>query len=131
METWTEIIVEHEDIDELEHVNNKVYIGYLEEARGDWYAEAGFSFDVMREHDLGTVVVKLSISFLKEAVVGETLKVKTMPIRLGNTSFDLQQEIYNEAKEKVTEALVTSVMFNRKERKSVTVVPEIARQFKE
>lgn len=129
METWTEMIVQREDIDELEHVNNKVYVGYLEDARGDWYAQAGFSFDMMRKHNLGTVVIKLTITFLKEAVLGERLKVKTVPVRLGNTSFDLKQEIYNVAGEKVTDALVTSVMFDRKERKSVPVVSEIARQF--
>ncbi|MFA8437842.1 acyl-CoA thioesterase [Pueribacillus sp. YX66] len=129
METWTEIIVKREDLDELNHVNNKEYVGYLEEARGDWYVQSGFSFEMMRKHDLGTVVVNLTITFLKEAVYGERLKVKTVPVRLGNTSFDLKQEIFNQADEKITEAMVTSVMFDRTERKSVPVVKEIACQF--
>lgn len=129
MNTEIQIVVKQQDIDELNHVNNKVYVDYLEEARGDWYAQTGFSFDIMRERNLGTVVLKLNITFLQEATLGEELTVKTIPVRLGRTSFDLQQKIYNERGEKITEANVVSVMFDRQNRKSVPVVEEIARHF--
>ncbi|PWA11114.1 acyl-CoA thioesterase [Pueribacillus theae] len=129
METTTEIIVKEEDIDELEHVNNSVYVTYLEKGRGDWYREAGFSFEEMKKHQYGTVVVKLNITFIKEAKLRDRLKIKTIPIRLGNTSFDHKQEIYNEQGDMITEAFVTNVMFDRKERKSIPVVKELARHF--
>lgn len=129
MNTEIKVIVKQEDIDELNHVNNKVYVDYLEKARGDWYDYAGFSFDKMRERNLGTVVLKLNITFLQEATLEEVLTVKTTPMRLGRTSFDLQQEIYNEHGEKITEATVVSVMFDRQKRKSIPVVKEIARHF--
>ncbi len=131
MESATEIIVAREDIDELGHVNNKMYVGYLEKARMDWYARVGLTIDAMRERNIGTVVLKLTITFLKEAVLNERLIVKTRPVRLGKTSYDFKQEIFNETGEKVTDALVTSVMFDLKRRKSMPVVSEIARQFEQ
>ena len=82
MESATEIIVAREDIDELGHVNNKMYVGYLEKARMDWYARVGLTIDAMRERNIGTVVLKLTITFLKEAVLNERLIVKTGPVRL-------------------------------------------------
>src|SRR5690625_1091684 len=124
METVTEIIVEEGAIDELNHVNNSIYVTYLEEARADWYEAANFSFDTMRENNLGTVVLRLDITFLNEAVLGDVLSIKTSPLRLGNTSFDHKQVIYNTQGEKITEAVITSVMFDREARKSIKVVEE-------
>lgn len=131
LETITELRVEEKDIDELGHVNNSVYVTYLEEARGHWYKEAGLSFKEMGKRGLGTVVLKLEILFKKEALLGDLLKIKTSPIRLGNKSFDLEQTIYNQSGDIVSEAIVKSVMFDRNERKSIPVSKEIADQFKE
>lgn len=130
MECVTNVVVQREDIDELEHVNNKVYVHYFEKGRIDWYSKSGLTIDTMRKRQLGTAVVKLTITFLKEARLGESLRIKTSPVRLGNTSFDLKQEIFNAAGEKITEALVTSVMFDLEKRKSTRVAPEIACQFR-
>ncbi|MBS4214704.1 MULTISPECIES: acyl-CoA thioesterase [Neobacillus] len=130
METITEIKVEQEAIDELEHVNNSVYVTYLEKARGDWYRDAGISFNEMRKRLVSTVVLKLEILYIQEAKLGEILKVKTSPIRLGNKSFVFQQDIYNQSGKKIVEALVTNVMIDRSVRKSIPVIKEIARFFR-
>ncbi|WP_044894374.1 acyl-CoA thioesterase [Bacillus alveayuensis] len=129
LETVTEIKVKPEDIDELGHVNNKVYVAYLEKAREHWYSEAGLPFAVMKKRNLGTVVLKLDVFFKKEARLGDILKVKTRPIRLGTKSFVLEQIIFNEANEAITEATITNVMFDTTVRKSTTVADEIARHF--
>lgn len=130
METITEIIVKENDIDELEHVNNSVYLNYLEKARGDWYSQAGMSFKQMKERSLTTVVLKIEITYLKEAKLGDLLKVKTSPVKLGTKSFVQQQDIYNQRDEKVVESTVTNVMMNWGAKQSIPVVEEIARFFK-
>ncbi|RKQ35714.1 acyl-CoA thioesterase [Oceanobacillus halophilus] len=129
MDIITNIIVKEDDIDDLEHVNNSVYLNYLEKARGQWFRRAGISFENMHVQNLATVVLKINITFIKEAKLGDLLKIKTTPFRLGNSSFEVKQEIYNQVEEKITEAIVTSVMLNKTERKSIPVIEKIARQF--
>jgi len=131
VETITEIKVKDEDIDELEHVNNSVYVTYLEIARGDWYSCAGIPFDTMRIRAVSTVVLKLEVLYRKEAKLGDLLKVKTVPTRLGNTSFVFQQDIFNQFGEKIVEATVTNVMIDRRSKKSRSVVEEIALNFRQ
>lgn len=129
MKTITEIRVKPEDIDELEHVNNSIYVTYLEKARGDWYSNAGISFNEMRIRLVSTVVLKLEILYIQEAKLGEKLTVETTPIRIGHKSFVFQQDIYNQFNKKIVEARVTNVMIDRKIRKGIPVVEEIARYF--
>ncbi|MEH6948689.1 acyl-CoA thioesterase [Peribacillus sp. Hz7] len=129
METIIEWIVEEEDIDSMDHVNNCVYVSYLEKGRKHWYQEAGASKQDLEKKDLGTAVLKLDVLFRKEARLGERLWIKTCTARLGSTSFVLEQNIINEEGEIITEAMVTSVMFDRIERKSTIVAKEISRWF--
>ncbi|MBU8907657.1 acyl-CoA thioesterase [Desertibacillus haloalkaliphilus] len=125
METITDIAVREEEIDQLGHVNNKVYVSYFESGRGQWFSKAGLSFDDMSEKKIGTVVVRLDINFKKEARLGEHLRVKTTPIKMGNRSFEFKQVILNESDEVITEAKVITVMFDLATRKSTVVADEI------
>ncbi|WP_078428363.1 acyl-CoA thioesterase [Alkalihalobacterium alkalinitrilicum] len=127
METITNIEVKPSDIDVLGHVNNSVYVSYLEKGRTDWYEKAGFTFN--ENQTIGTVIIRLDILYLKEVRLGDSLKVITIPIRLGNKSYVMKQNIFNQRDEHVSEATVTSVMFDTVTRKSVKVTNEIARCF--
>jgi YbgC/YbaW family acyl-CoA thioester hydrolase len=129
MEAITELIVKEQDIDELGHVNNIVYVAYLQDGRTHWFTEAGISYQDMSARSLGTVVLRLDILYRKEARLGEKLRVVTRPVKLGNTSFVFEQHILNESGELITEAKVTEVMFDLTERRSTPVVEEIARHF--
>jgi YbgC/YbaW family acyl-CoA thioester hydrolase len=130
VETMTKIKVKQEDIDELGHVNNSIYVSYLEDARSHWYSEAGISFDEMRERSLSTVVLRLDILYIKEARLGDLLRIKTTPVRLGNKSFVFEQVIFNHSGDIISESTVTNVMFDRLARNSIPVVDEIACQFR-
>lgn len=130
MQTVTKIIVSPEDIDQLGHVNYLKYILFLEKGVGNWYKQAGVSFRELRAKDLGTVVLKMDVSYLKEARLGDTLFVKTTLTNVGTKSFSVKQEIYNQDDILITEASKTFVMFNTATRKGVPVIEEIARHFK-
>ncbi|WP_462413715.1 acyl-CoA thioesterase [Neobacillus sp. Marseille-QA0830] len=130
MQTITQIIVAPEDIDQLGHVNYLKYILFLEKGIGDWHKQAGVSFRELRERNLATVVRKFDISYLKEARLGEILQIRTTLKHVGNKSFSIKQEIYNQEDVLITEAAKTFVMFNMATRKGVPVIDEIARHFK-
>lgn len=124
------IKVNEQHIDDLGHVNNAVYVTFLEQGREAWYKQAAnLSFATMREKGIGTVVVRLDITFHQEALLGERLTIQTKPEKFGTKSFVLKQEIYNTKDELITEATVTSVMFDPQARKSIPVIKEIARHF--
>lgn len=130
VEVLTNIVVKKEDIDELGHVNNSVYVTYIEKGRYDWYVETGLSLDQMIERNIGTVIIKLEVLFKKEAKLGDRLTVKTSPVRMGTKSYVFEQTIIDQDGELVTEAIVTNVMFDLIERKGIPVIDEIARYFK-
>jgi YbgC/YbaW family acyl-CoA thioester hydrolase len=129
METTYTINVIEEHIDRLGHVNYNEYISYSERAIGDWYQKAGLTPGKMTEKRIGTVVVKLEVSYLKEALLGDVLKIVTSPKKLGNKSFVIKQDIYNQRDEHLTEFTKTFVMFDLTTRKGIPVIDEIARHF--
>lgn len=125
MQTTTEIIVQDEDLDYLGHVNYNKYISYLEEGVGDWYEGVDITHAYLAENKIGTVLVKFEVNYLKEARLGEVLKVVTSPGKLGNKSFVLKQEIYNQQDEVITECMKIFVMFDITSRKSIPVIEQI------
>lgn len=130
MQTSTKIIVTPDTIDQLGHVNYQKYIHFLEKGIGEWYKQAGVDFRKLTKQGLGAVVRNFNVSYLKEAIVGDTLTVTTTLMNVGNKSFTLKQEIYNQDDIKITEATKTFVMFNMATRNGVPVIHEIARHFK-
>ncbi|WP_339183407.1 acyl-CoA thioesterase [Oceanobacillus sp. FSL W7-1293] len=130
LETITNIDVMEKDIDNLGHVNNSVYSSYFGIARKEWYHKAGLSLEEKQKRNIGNVIRKIEINFLKEARLGDSLIIITRPLRLGNKSYLLNQNIYNQNHECLTNATVTIVMFDTINRKSIKVIEEIARNFK-
>ncbi len=131
VQTVKNITVSEKDIDGLNHVNNSVYLNYLEHGREAWYIEnAGYSYDDFHKANLGTAVLRIDILYKKEALLHDKLRVMTRPKKLGNTSFVFEQKILNEKDEEVCVATVTKVMIDFTTRKSRPVIEEIARNFK-
>lgn len=129
MKVTTEVKVRVTDLDFLGHVNNAVYMQYLECGREEWYREAGITYNQQAERGISTVVVHAGINYRKEARQGERLSIKTKPLRRGKKSFSFYQEILNEHGEIVIDATVTEVCFDLRNRISVTILGEIAVHF--
>lgn len=125
----SEIIVQPEDIDRLQHVNNIVYIQYLEKARFAWYKEIGVSLKELMSRGQAIVLRNLEISYINEARLGDKLTVHTIPHRRGKSSFILKQFIYNQLNEKITEAETVTVMIDLEKRKSIPLIEDIAKHF--
>ena len=69
--------VYYADIDEYQHVNNAVYLSYVEQATID--ADASLGFDIARLRDLGGlfVVGQHDIEYLRAAKYGDILDIAT------------------------------------------------------
>lgn len=119
-----DIVVQEEDIDELNHVNNKVYIDFLETARIAWHEHIGLDLQKMIEQGYGDVLRNINVSYIKEAVLGEKLQVKTVPQSVGNSSFVMKQWIYNENDEVITEAEAVIVLVDLHKREKVSIPEE-------
>lgn len=71
------IVVQPEDIDELEHVNNTVYLRYIENVVVAHAARVGMNFPVLKAIGVIPVVHQHLIKYHRSAVLGDELEVST------------------------------------------------------
>jgi acyl-CoA thioester hydrolase len=70
-------VVQPEDIDELEHVNNSVYLRYADSAAIAHATRIGMNFAAMRAAGNIPVVHEHHIKYHKSAILGDTLEDTT------------------------------------------------------
>jgi thioesterase-3 len=120
-----DIEVRSTELDALGHVNNAKYMEYLEWGRFEWVKANGIPLDFFGKSRLSTVLVNVNINFRHEANLGDRLSVRTWLAEMGRSSFRIGQEILNQRGERITDATVTSVMFDTTTRSSVYIPDEI------
>ena len=69
--------VYYADLDEYQHVNNAVYLSYLEQATIEATASAGFDLPQLRELGGAFMVRQHEIEYLRPAQYGDTLDIAT------------------------------------------------------
>jgi acyl-CoA thioester hydrolase len=69
--------VRHYELDALGHVNNVVYVQYMQEVAIEASADAGFGPAWYRERGTGWVVRRLSVRYLAQVTYGEEVEVAT------------------------------------------------------
>ncbi len=85
-----EVKVEWRDLDAAGHVNNAVYLSYMESAR----IAAYFSLTGgVRAPDLDIILASASVDFRSAATFGDDLIVEVRPGKVGETSFTLAYRI--------------------------------------
>lgn len=97
------------DLDAFGHVNNGVYLTYIENAR------IGYVRDVLGIESLEgllMIVASVKIDFRSRANLGETLEVGARASRVGTKSFDLDHEVRGPDGRLVAEAQTTLVAFD-------------------
>ena len=79
--------VEFRDVDVAEHVNNAVYLTYLETAR------VRYLIDVLGPdfaYELSLILAHISVDFRSPARFPEALEIGACVTRVGNKSFDMR-----------------------------------------
>ncbi len=93
--------VRFRDCDPLGHVNNAVYLTYLEQARFHlWKAQLGFVAKSAADtgpRGVGFIMARMEIDFRAQAKYGDELDVTLSLDGFGRTSFTYSYEIINAA----------------------------------
>jgi YbgC/YbaW family acyl-CoA thioester hydrolase len=78
------------------HVNNAIYLNYLEAARVEFLRAAGLSYRELRERGYGLMVVRLCIDFKDEARMDDPLIIATEPVKKRFTGGTFSQKVFRE-----------------------------------
>ena len=104
----TEITVRSYECDSYGHVNNAVYLNYLEVARHELLAAVGMDYAAVRAAGHGLVVARVDIRYRRPVVEGDRLVVSSRPIKRLRIGGVMEQRIFK-GDEAVAEAEVTWV----------------------
>ncbi|MBA2719345.1 MAG: acyl-CoA thioesterase [Chloroflexi bacterium] len=75
------------DTDAMGHVNNAVYLTYIESARVAWWADVtGEAIQREPGRAEGLILAEADVAFRAPVFHGETVTVETRPTRIGRTS---------------------------------------------
>ena len=86
--------VRFRDTDAMGHVNNAVYLTYLEAARAGYYrAVTGRSFEGIGEEPVSIILARALVDFRAQAYFGERLLVACRASWVGRSSFALSYRI--------------------------------------
>jgi len=94
------------ECDSYGHVNNAIYLNYLEYARVEFLRKAGISYQGLREKGYGLVITRVCIDYKVPVLEGDRLRVLTSPRQKGRASSTFSQRIYR-GEELVADAEVT------------------------
>jgi acyl-CoA thioester hydrolase len=82
--------VEFRDVDAADHVNNAVYLTYLESARIRYLIDTlGPEF----AYELSLILANIAVDFRSPARFPEALEIGARVTRIGTKSFDMEHEI--------------------------------------
>jgi acyl-CoA thioester hydrolase len=81
------------ECDAYGHVNNAVYLNYLEYARGEYLKAIGFPYQKAMESGYGLYVARIAIDYKSPAFPEDELKIETAAVKKGAVSGVLAQTI--------------------------------------
>jgi acyl-CoA thioester hydrolase len=121
----TPITVRFRDCDPMGHVNNAVYLTYLEVARfaywndvagGRWFGDVGF------------IVARAEIDYKASAVTGDTIQVHLGITSFGRTSFVFEYELMDQNGRMLATAKTVQVMYDYALKKPVPILDDFRRE---
>jgi len=119
------IEVPYGDIDAMGHLNNVVYLRYLEWARQKYWLTMRGSSDF---RDIDFVVARTEIDYRSSVSMGEVLEIDVRVSRMGNSSFDFSYAVRGGDGRLVAEAKTTQVSFDWSTRSKKTLPEERRRE---
>jgi acyl-CoA thioester hydrolase len=82
--------VRFRDLDPMGHVNNAVFLTYIEQARVAFFAEAGAATGL---EDMTMIVARVEIDFKAPVRLGQEVEISVRASRFGTKSFDLDYQL--------------------------------------
>lgn len=99
------------DADMLGHINNVIFVRYLESGRLD-YLDRVLGLKFKQPMGQGILVADMQISYLSQVHHPTNLEVSTRISRIGNTSFDVSANIYGDHSQVVVTSKAVCVWFD-------------------
>ena len=105
--------VRFRDCDPMGHVNNAVYLTYLEQARfSHWREVWGINFERLPPGTPGVILARAEIDYRRPARYGDLLEVRIGLEGVGRTSFTYLYEIADAEERPVAAARTVLVMYD-------------------
>ena len=82
--------VRFRDLDPMGHVNNAVFLTYIEQARVAFLGEVGAATGL---EDMNLIVARVEIDFKAPVRLGQEVEIAVRATRFGTKSFDLDYEL--------------------------------------
>lgn len=111
----TQIEVRGYELDSFGHVNNSVYLNYLEHARWRMLAMEGITLEEISRKKQWPVIASIHIRYLKPAFLGDELEIRTRIIEHSRVRFTFEQEI-SRGETPIASATVESVIVDARGR---------------
>lgn len=111
------------DLDAMGHINNSVFLTYLESSRINLFKQLKFK-------DVPFIMASIKLDYLKQIKHPSKLVIGNKISRLGNKSFDILSGIFVENDlEPAAIAVITCVCFDYKKQETISVPKEIKKLF--
>ncbi|MBW8360946.1 MAG: acyl-CoA thioesterase [Kaistella sp.] len=105
--TTHSIRVRYGETDPMKYVYYGNYAEYLEVARVELFRTLGFSYDEIEKRGIWLPVSEYQIKYIKPARYDEILEIHTFIKKIPGVKLEFEYEIYNPAKQKISEARTT------------------------
>jgi acyl-CoA thioester hydrolase len=112
--------VRFRDLDPMGHVNNAVFLTYLEQARVAFFSEMGAATGL---EEMNMIVARVEIDFKAPVRLGQEVEISVRASRFGTKSFELDYELRVEG-ELVAVAKSVQVAYDYNRREPVPVPAE-------
>ncbi len=95
------------ELDAYNHVNNAVYLQYLEHGRMEFLKAIKFDYIGLTEAGFSLFITRVDIRYRLPAKLFDDLSIEVVPVKLGGFSGTFHQRIMNQHNEICAEADVT------------------------
>ena len=110
-------------MDSMGHINNSVFLTYLESARIDLFKKLEFK-------DVPFIMASIKLDYLKQIKHPSKLKIGSKISRLGNKSFDIMSEIFvNNDLDPAAKATITCVCYDYTKQITIPVPKKIIKLY--
>ena len=89
-----ELRVRSYECDIYTHVNNAIYLHYLEAARYQFLKDAGFDYEKALRDGYGIYTARIEIDYKRSAYTDDLLHVRSYPIKKGSVSGVIAQDVF-------------------------------------
>ncbi|MDR2842322.1 MAG: acyl-CoA thioesterase [Spirochaetaceae bacterium] len=93
MKSTRKFFVRTYECDSYSHVNNAVYLNYLEAGRYEFLKDIGFDYNAAVGDGYGMYIARVEIDYKKPAFVDDELTIETWPLKTGAVSGIVGQKI--------------------------------------